>query len=97
MMWSKVPQNAAPMSRARLRAAFALFDTDKSGFLDADELRAVLTRPGSTNPEMSKEVAEEIISEFDTNGAQHPNEFPSHRNCGTPVANRRARDAHPRR
>ena len=67
-----------PMSSERLRAAFALFDTDKSGFLSANELLEILMRPnpltnaphlGRQNVPMSAQDARKIIEDFDTNGA----------------------------
>lgn len=50
---------------ARLREAFALFDTDGSGSLSVEELRTVLSRPGST---LSDEEIQALIDEFDEDG-----------------------------
>ena len=52
---------------ARLRNAFDVFDVDKSGSLSAEELRAVLTRPGGGQA-MSEEDAAKLLKEFDING-----------------------------
>ena len=50
-----------------IRDAFAVFDSDGSGALSAEELRAVLTRPG-TGLQLSEADAAEILADFDTNG-----------------------------
>lgn len=50
-----------------LRAAFAVFDKDGSGSLSAEELKAVLTRPGG-GAALSDEEVRAIIDEFDANG-----------------------------
>ena len=50
-----------------LKKAFDLFDTDKSGTLTADELIAILTRPG-TPKTMSLDDAQAFLSYFDKNG-----------------------------
>ena len=58
-----------PPTRSQLEAAFALFDTDGSGTLSADELKAILTRPiGGRPPSFSSEQVDSIIKRFDTNG-----------------------------
>ena len=48
-------------TRAELLAEFAAFDTDGNGTIDAEELRAILTRPGSGTTAMDKEEAEVIL------------------------------------
>ncbi len=52
---------------ASLRAAFAAFDADGSGALDAAELTAILTRSGGGGP-LSEAEAQEFICRFDVNG-----------------------------
>lgn len=64
-------EKAAPMTRRErreqeLRRAFAVFDTDGSGALDHDEIKAIFTRPGGGNPFSDAEV-EALINEFDAN------------------------------
>ena len=49
-----------------LRKAFDVFDSDKSGSLSVEELRAVLMRPGGGHA-MTIEQVQAIIDEFDTN------------------------------
>ena len=51
----------------KLKKAFAEFDTDGSGALTHEELKAALTRPGGGTP-MSDEDVAELIREFDANG-----------------------------
>ena len=51
----------------RLRAAFDVFDADGSGALDAEEMRAVLSRPGG-GKQMTDEEIKEVIADFDANG-----------------------------
>jgi hypothetical protein len=53
-------------SHEELRAAFALFDRDGSGALNADEMRAVLSRP--VGGKVSAEQVEKVIKQFDSNG-----------------------------
>ena len=50
---------------AKLRKAFAVFDRDGDGNLDADELKAVLMRGNSPFTEQDVEA---LIKEFDTDG-----------------------------
>lgn len=51
---------------AKLRAAFAVFDTDGSGALSVDELRNVLARRGvGGRPAMSDDEIQALIDEFD--------------------------------
>ena len=54
-------------SRAAIKAAFDVFDTDRSGSLSAAELKQVLTRPGGGSP-LSLDEVQAIIEEFDTDG-----------------------------
>ena len=54
-------------SRAAIKAAFDVFDTDRSGSLSAAELKQVLTRPGGGMP-LSLDEVQAIIEEFDTDG-----------------------------
>ena len=68
LAFSLAEQRAAPrrsflrtMDEVSLRRAFALFDTDGSGTLDAQELEAILTRGGFWT---TKEV-QEFLEEFD--------------------------------
>ena len=60
------------MPSSAVRKAFALFDTDGSGTLTAEECLAILTRGASEEEKemmgMSVEDAQEIIDDFDTNG-----------------------------
>lgn len=58
---------AAQKKEKQIRAAFDVFDTDGSGSLSAQELKAVLSRPGGGAPLTSQE-AQDIIDEFDING-----------------------------
>jgi hypothetical protein len=53
-------------SHEQLRAAFAVFDRDGSGALDADEMRAVLSRP--VGGKVSAQRVEQVIKQFDKNG-----------------------------
>ena len=50
-----------------LRKCFELFDADQSGFLDKDELKAILTRTGP-GASLNHESADQIIAEFDVDG-----------------------------
>ena len=50
----------------RIKAAFKVFDSDNSGKLSADELRAILSR--GPNPVLAAEEIDEVINQFDTNG-----------------------------
>ena len=50
-----------------LTALFKKFDKDGSGSLSAEELKAVLTRPGG-GAALSDEEVRAIIDEFDANG-----------------------------
>ena len=49
---------------AKLKAAFKLFDKDNSGTLSKEELRALLTRPG-TGKSLSDEEVDELFDAFD--------------------------------
>lgn len=62
------PPDLPSKTERRIRAAFSLFDTDGSGSLSVDELKAVLTRPGSGLQQMSDEDVAGLIREFDANG-----------------------------
>ena len=46
-----------------LRAAFAVFDVDKSGTLTAEELTDVLMRPGGGQPFSAEDAAAEAVEE----------------------------------
>ena len=48
-------------TKAELLEEIKAFDKDGNGFIDAEELRAILTRPGSGNTAMDKEEAEVIL------------------------------------
>ena len=50
----------------KLRKCFDLFDKDGNGKLDAEELKAILTREGGGQA-LTVEDAKEIISDFDDN------------------------------
>ena len=57
-----------PVTSLRLCAMIVLrFDADGSGALDADEIKAIFTRPGG-GCALSDEEALEVIREFDVNG-----------------------------
>ena len=53
--------------KEKLKKSFAAFDTDGSGALTHEELKAALTRPGGGAP-MSDEDVAKLIKEFDANG-----------------------------
>jgi len=54
---------------AALEAAFKVFDTDGSGTLTADELKAVLLRPANGNPSsFTSDSIDEMLAMFDSNG-----------------------------
>ena len=58
-----------PPSEADIKAAFRVFDTDGSGTISSDELKAILTRPvPGQAPLLTAAKVDEIISRFDTNG-----------------------------
>lgn len=48
--------------------AFKIFDTDRSGTIDASEFMNLLTRKSSFGDGLSEEDAQEIIDDFDTDG-----------------------------
>jgi len=50
-----------------IKAAFAVFDTDKSGSLSVDELRAILTR--GVKPMISEAEVDEVVAAFDKDGS----------------------------
>ena len=50
-----------------VRKAFALFDKDGSGTLEASEVAAILTNTGGGRP-LSAEEAQGVINELDANG-----------------------------
>ena len=60
--------NMTPKERREheLRLAFNVFDTDGSGALDHDEIKAIFTRPGGGMP-MTDEEVDALILEFDAN------------------------------
>ena len=60
-------KKAADKREKELRAAFNVFDTDGSGSLSVEELKAVLMRPSGAAPMTSAQV-QQIIDEFDANG-----------------------------
>lgn len=51
-----------------IRRAFGVFDTDESGMLSADELKAIFTRTTGSGQELTEEQTAELIDEFDTDG-----------------------------
>ncbi|KAL1498975.1 hypothetical protein AB1Y20_013495 [Prymnesium parvum] len=53
-------------TKAELDAAFAVFDKDKNGTIDPDELMAILTDPKGGQP-LTREQAKDVIARFDTN------------------------------
>ena len=55
-----------------LEDAFNKFDTNGSGTLDVEEVKAILTRPGGGNP-MSGREAEYFIAQHDTDGDKELN------------------------
>lgn len=57
-------------------AAFRVFDQDGSGALDANELRAILQRPGGGQPLTDEEVAN-IIGTFVSAHGSNPRRAPS--------------------
>ena len=58
-----------PPTPSQLKAAFAVFDTDGSGTLSADELKAILSRSVRGGaPLFTAEQVDGLIKEFDTNG-----------------------------
>ena len=59
----------AVIDEAKLRAAFSVFDTDNSGTLSADELRAVLSKSGvGGRAPFTDEQIQALIDEFDDDG-----------------------------
>ena len=58
--------DAARTTRAGAEAGVRGLDTDGSGALDHDEIKAIFTRPGGGNPFSDAEV-EALINEFDAN------------------------------
>ena len=53
----------------QIQAAFALFDTDKSGTLTPSELKAILTRPlASSLPLLTDAEIDELVKQHDSNG-----------------------------
>ena len=62
----------APWKRAsveKLRQAFASFDADGNGTLDADELKRILCSPVSGgNTQMTPEEVDQLFRKFDANG-----------------------------
>ena len=62
--------------RAALEMAFKAFDTDKSGLLTVDEVKAILTRGEGGMPDSEVQA---LIAQFDTNsdGKLSINEVPA--------------------
>jgi len=58
-------QALAPGASEELRKAFAMFDADGNGHIEAEELFRILVRGDSG---LSMEIAESIVIEFDENG-----------------------------
>ena len=57
--------------QAIIAAAFKAFDKDRSGFLEHDEIRAILMRPGGGAPlaqDRADEEVREFIKKYDENG-----------------------------
>ena len=57
--------------QAIIAAAFKAFDKDRSGFLEHDEIRAILMRPGGGAPlaqDKADEEVREFIKKYDENG-----------------------------
>jgi len=52
---------------SEMKAAFHSFDTDGSGALSVDELKAVMTQSGGDDP-LSEEEINRLIAQFDDNG-----------------------------
>lgn len=55
-------------SNESIREAFESFDEDGSGTISAEELRAVLTKPGMANTLLTLTEVETILKRFDENG-----------------------------
>jgi len=55
------------ISPAELRAAFDVFDTDRSGTISRAELKAVLTRATERGSGMSDHEADEFFDKLDAN------------------------------
>lgn len=53
------------MSSERLEAAFKIFDKDNNGFIDVNEIKAVL---GKNNNKITDDVWSSLVSEVDLNG-----------------------------
>jgi len=54
-------------AESEMKAAFDAFDTDGSGALSVDELKAVMTISGGDDP-LSEEEINSLIAAFDDNG-----------------------------
>merc|ERR1740124_1191421 len=59
------PKVAAPAATSRAEEAFLLVDTDRSGFCDAKELRAVFLR---ASIELPAEEVQALVDAYDSNG-----------------------------
>jgi len=52
----------------RLQAAFHMFDSDGDGFIDADNVKKVLSRSGALQDDMDEYINNKIVAEFDHDG-----------------------------
>jgi Ca2+-binding EF-hand superfamily protein len=56
------------LDEKRLKAAFKMFDKDRDGYIDANNLKKVLASFGDSNKEMDDYINNKIIKEFDRDG-----------------------------
>ena len=54
-------------SQAQIRQAFAVFDSDRSGYVTPDELRAILMRPVRGQSRFTDASVAELLKRFDSN------------------------------